>query len=341
MDGVHTVDALRASGLTRSSVDMLPRINSLVGLRQTNQLDDRRLTRIHAALVAAPAGAVLSGWAAAVLHGIPNDFLDGTSDGEQPWPVEFIVPPDGGAYERDGLRLRWAPCSAEDLVRYQGHAVTNGMRTAADLTRWAVYPEKALAAIDMSLRYGLTTRLELEQIQIPRMKGYRGIQLVRDAIAVASDRAESPMESELRYYWLESGLPMPSINSEIYDLRGQFMGRIDLLDEESGYGAEYNGHWHMMWDRPALDIQRLTALRSLNLTMDEFTVVDVGGPGIGQINARLQRGHALALARDGRHDAFRVTAPSLGLPVNHRTVPRFVRKVVVADRTSVGDLVKE
>jgi len=228
MDGVQTVDQLRASGMTRSSIDLLPRIDGLVGLRQTNELNDSCLTRIHAALAAAPAGAILSGWAAAVLHGIPDDFLDGTSDGIQRLPVELIVPPDCGAYERDGLRLRWAPCRAEDLVSYHDHPVTNGMRTAIDLTRWAVYPEKALAAVDMCLRHGLSTRHELEHLQIPRMKGYRGIQLVRDAIAVASDRAESPKESELRYYWLESGLPSPSVNAEAYDLRGRFMGRIDL-----------------------------------------------------------------------------------------------------------------
>lgn len=313
MNGVDTVDQLRVSGMTRSSIDLLPRIDGFVGLRQTNELNDGRLTRIHAALSAAPAGAILSGWAAAVLHGIPHDFLDGTSDGTQRLPVELIVPPDSGAYERDGLRLRWAPCRVDDLVSYHGHAVTNGVRTATDLTRWAKYPEKALAAIDMCLRHGLTNRHELEYVQLPRMKGYRGIQLVRDAIGVASDRAESPRESELRYYWLESGLPSPSVNAEVYDLRGRFMGRIDLMDEESGYGAEYNGHWHEMWDRPELDCRRMMGLRSLNLTVDEFTKVDVGGPGICGINARFRAGYALALARDGRHDAFRIGAPSLGL----------------------------
>ena len=315
MDGVQTVDELRAGGMTRSSVDHLPRIDRLVGLRQTNQLDDSRLTRIHAALAAAPAEAILSGWAAAVLHGIPSDFLDGTSDGTHPVPVPFIVPPDGGAYRRDGLRLRWAPCRAEDLVSYHGRPVTNGMRTAADLTRWTMYPEKALAAIDMSLRHGLTTRRELGQLQLPRMKGYRGIQLVRDALEVASDRAESPKESELRYYWLESGLPSPSVNPEVYDLRGRLMGRVDLMDAESGYGAEHNGHWHEMWDRPERDVRRLTRLRSLNLTMNEFTKADVGESGVGQVNARLRRGYALALSRDGRHDAFRITVPRFGNPV--------------------------
>ncbi|HYO18050.1 MAG TPA: hypothetical protein VES02_05215 [Dermatophilaceae bacterium] len=316
MNGVLTVDELRTSGMTRPFVDLLPRIDGLIGLRQTAKLDDLRLTRIHAALVAAPSGAILSGWAAAVLHGIPSEFLDGTSDGTKPLPVEFIVPPDGGAYERDGLRLRWAPCGVEELVRYHGRPVTSGTRTAADLTRWAMYPEKALAAIDMSLRHGLTTRGELTQIQIPRMKGYRGIQLVRDALAIASDRAESPSESELRYFWLESGLPSPSVNSEVYDPRGRLMGRIDLLDDESGYGAEYNGHWHQMWDRPEKDRRRLARLRSLNLTVNEFTRLDLGGPGIGQVNSRLRDGYALAVGRDGRHDAFRISTPFLGLPGN-------------------------
>ena len=276
--------------------------------------------------VAAPKGAILSGWAAAAPHGIPGDFLDGTSDGTQASPVEFIVPPVDGAHQRNGLRLRWAPCRMDDLVWYHGMPVTNGMRTTTDLTRWAKYPEKALAAIDMCLRHGLATRPEVERIQLPRMKGYRGIQLVRDALAIASDRAESPRESELRYYWLESGLPPPIVNPEVYDERGRFLGRVDLLDEESGYGAEYNGHWHEMWDRPEKDVQRLAALRSLNLTMDEFTKVDVGGPGIGGINSRLRAGYALAIARDGRHDAFQITAPSLGLPENHHTLPRFARR---------------
>lgn len=321
MDGVQTVNELRAGGLSRSSVDLLPRIDALVGLRQTNPLDDRRLTRIHGALAAAPAGAILSGWAAAVVHGIPDDFLDGTSDGTQPLPVEFIVPPDSGAYERDGLRLRWAPCRLDDLASYHGRPVTNGMRTAVDLARWSVYPEKALAAADMSLRHGLATRHELRRLQLPRMKGYRGIQLARDAIAIASHRAESPKESELRCCWLDAGLPSPSVNPEVHDLRGRFMGRIDLMDEESGYGAEYNGHWHEMWDRPVRDRRRLDRLRSLNLTMDEFSKVDVAGSGIARIDARLRAGYALALARDARHDAFLVSARSRGLAAERQHAP--------------------
>jgi hypothetical protein len=37
MDGVETVNQLRDSGMLRSSIDLLPRIDGLVGLRQTNE----------------------------------------------------------------------------------------------------------------------------------------------------------------------------------------------------------------------------------------------------------------------------------------------------------------
>jgi len=153
MDAVETVNQMRAGGMLRSSIELIPRIDGLACLRQTNELNDIRLRRVPAALAAAPARAILSGWAAAALHGIPNDSLEGTSDSSQRLPVELILPPDSGAYERDGLRLRWAPCRVKDLVTYHGHPVTNGMRTATDLTQWAKYPEKAFAAMDMCLRH--------------------------------------------------------------------------------------------------------------------------------------------------------------------------------------------
>lgn len=81
MHGVLTVDELRASGLTRPGVDLLPRIDGLVGLRQTAKLDDPRLTRIHAAIVAAPSGAILSGWADAAYRKSPVLLIESPHPG--------------------------------------------------------------------------------------------------------------------------------------------------------------------------------------------------------------------------------------------------------------------
>ena len=303
MDGIQTCGQLLDAGLTRRSIDHLTRVDGLAGIRQLDSVPDFRLDRIHAALAVAPADAVLSGWSAAVVHGVPSDFLDGTWDGKAMMPVQFSVPAKDGARQRQGVRLRWSTVPQEHTVGYQGRLVTNPLRTAVDLARWSRTPARALAAVDLSLRHGLTTAQEIQAF-LPMMKRRQGMPLVRAAVGVGTVGAESPMESELRYYWLESGLPPPIVNAWIYDLRGACMGRVDLLEPVSGYVGEFNGHWHEMWDRPALDAGRSAGLRSLNLTLDEFTRFDVGGEGRFLLEGRLLSGYAKAQQRDPRHDAW-------------------------------------
>jgi hypothetical protein len=303
VDGVQTCGQLLGGGLTRRKIDRLTRVDLLTGIRQLQSIPDCRLDRIHAALAVAPADAVLSGWAAAVLHGVPSDFLDGTWDGKATMPVQFSVPAKDGARQRRGLRLRWSPVPQEQTVSYQGQFVTNSLRTAVDLARWSRTPARALAAVDLSLRHGLTSAQELHAF-LPLMKRRQGMPLVRAAVSVGTVNAESPKESELRYYWLESGLPPPIVNAWIYDLRGLCLGRVDLLEPVSGYVGEFNGHWHEMWDRPALDARRNAGFRSLNLTLDEFTSLDVGGRGQYLLEERLLSGYANAQQRDPRHDAW-------------------------------------
>jgi len=284
-------------------VDHLTRVDGLAGIRQLKPGSDHRLDRIHAALAVAPADAVLSGWAAAVAHGVPSDFVDGTWDGKTTMPVDFSVPGKDGARRRRGVRLRWSTVPAEDTVTYQTRLMTNGLRTTVDLARWSRSPARALAAIDLGLRHELTTVQELRTF-LPLMKRRQGMPLVRAAAGVATMDAESPKESELRYYWLESGLPPPIVNAWIYDLRGTCLGRVDLLEPISGYVGEFNGHWHDMWDRPERDAHRNAGLRSLNLTLDEFTRADVGGDSKALCEQRLLSGYAKAQQRDPRHDAW-------------------------------------
>jgi len=303
MDGMQKCGQLVDGGLSRRNIDRLTRVDVLTGIRQLESVPDCRLDRIHAALVVAPADAVLSGWAAAVLHGVPSDFLDGTWDGKAMMPVEFSVPAKDGARQRRGVRLRWSTVPREHTVNYQGRPVTSSLRTAVDLARWSRTPARALAAVDLSLRHGLATAQELQAF-LPMMKRRQGMPLVRATVRVGTVDAESPKESELRYYWLESGLPPPIVNAWIYDLRGVCMGRVDLLEPVSGYVGEFNGHWHEMWDRPALDATRNAGLQSLNLTLNEFTRFDVGGTGQCLLEQRLLSGYAKAQQRDPRHDAW-------------------------------------
>lgn len=303
MDGIQTCGQLLNDGLHRRTIDHLARVDRLTGVRQLESVSDSRLDRIHAALAVAPADAVLSGWAAAVVHGVPSDFLDGTWDGKATMPVQLSVPAKDGARKRRGVQLRWSTVAPQHTVSYQGRLVTSSLRTTVDLARWSRTPARALAAVDLCLRHGLATAEDLHAF-LPMMKRRQGMPLVRAALGVGTVSAESPKESELRYYWLESGLPPPIVNAWIYDLRGTCMGRVDLLEPISGYVGEFNGHWHEMWDRPALDASRNAGLRSLNLTLDEFTGFDVGGQGQHLLEGRLQSGYAKAQQRDARHDAW-------------------------------------
>lgn len=44
---------------------------------------------------------------------------------------------------------------------------------------------------------------------------------------------------------LHAGLPRPLVNERVTDLQGYHLGRLDLLDEQAGMGAEYDGRGHL------------------------------------------------------------------------------------------------
>ena len=114
MDGIQTCGQLLEGGLTRRNIDRLTRVDGLTGIRQLQSVSDCRLDRIHAALAVAPADAVLSGWAAAVVHGVPSDFLDGTWDGR---PQALGLPEGvhvGGGGQVGGARGRCCSRLAHD-----------------------------------------------------------------------------------------------------------------------------------------------------------------------------------------------------------------------------------
>jgi hypothetical protein len=88
-----------------------------------------------------------------------------------------------------------------------------------------------------------------------------------------SARAESPMESVMRFVWVGAGLPASLVNPEIIDPTGQFIARVDLLEPETGLVGEYNGTWHRNGLQPWSD-----AVRQRPLERWSFTVVNLGGP---------------------------------------------------------------
>lgn len=198
--------------------------------------------RIRQALAVAPSDGVLSGWAAAVLWGVPADFLDGTVDGTKTLPVEFSVPRAEGTFTRQGIRVRHSAVPSADVVDLSGVRLTSPQRTAFDLARWSRAEGRALAMLDLSLRHDVIDRADFTAYLAP-LKRLHGLPRVRTVLPEMSERAESVPESELRWLWLGLDLGRPAVNVPVHDRFGEFVGRIDLFDPETGMGAEYQGYW--------------------------------------------------------------------------------------------------
>ncbi|USQ75612.1 hypothetical protein [Ornithinimicrobium cryptoxanthini] len=296
---VRRTGELLADGMTRHRVDQLPRVDGMTGLRVLgDEPQDARLVRVHAAWEKAPTGSVLAGWAAAVVHGVPDSFLDGTVDGTKLRPVDLCVPESAGTYDTRGLRPRRSRIPGEQQVVIDGIRVTNGPRTALDLARWTRTDPRRLAMLDLSARFGLIEPALFATFLDP-LGGLHGLGAVRDMVPLVSDRAESVPESTMRHAWLDAGLPSPLVNPSVHDRYHDFVGRTDLFDNDSGLAAEYQGFWHRRDLAPEEDKARRERFKAMNVT-----VVEIWKKDSDRMQALLREGYERAKARDKRLDSW-------------------------------------
>jgi hypothetical protein len=118
---------------------------------------------------------------------------------------------------------------------------------------------RALATLDAALHVGACTVAELDAA-VREQKGRRGIVRVRELLAHADGRAESPMESESRLVFIDYGLPLPELQYEIIDHCGD-LWRVDFAWLDAKVVAEYDSmEWHanpQIWKRDRLKVERL------------------------------------------------------------------------------------
>lgn len=296
---VRRTAELLADGMTRHAVDRLPRVEGMTGVRLLGVApDDCRLVRVQAAVAKAPPGSVLAGWAAAVVHGVTDDFVDGTVDGTRLRPVDLCVPDNAASFDNRGLRPRRSRIPLSQQVVIDGIRVTNGDRTALDLGRWTRSEARTLAMLDLSARFELIDPVSFASFLDP-LGGLHGLGRVRDVLPLVSSRAESVPESEMRHAWLEAGLPSPLVNQPIHDRYGGFVGRPDLFESESGLAAEYQGFWHRLDLAPEEDRARRARFEAMNVT-----VVEIWKEDRERIPQLLLEGLERARARDKRLDSW-------------------------------------
>lgn len=128
------------------------------------------------------------------------------------------------------------------LSSAQGRLATAPAWTAVEVARTLRRP-RALAVLDAALHVEACTAAEL-QAAVREQKGRRGIVRVREMLAYADGRSESPMESEARLVFIDGGLPLAELQYEIRDRYGQ-LWRVDFAWPEAMVVAEYESmEWH-------------------------------------------------------------------------------------------------
>jgi hypothetical protein len=219
---------------------------------------------------------------AAAMHGF---------DTEEPRDLHVLSPPGCRLRSAEGLvvhRRDGAP-----LVMVDGRRVTSPAWTAVEVARSLRRP-RALATLDAALRSGTCSRADIWRAAIEQA-GRRGIVAVRNLIALADPRSESPMESEARLAMIDGGLPTPELQHEVVDGNGE-LRRLDFAWPDQRVAVEYDGmDWHSGPEAMKRDRRRQAALADIDWVVTGIVFEDVRyrpWEFVGRTGALLRRAQA-------------------------------------------------
>lgn len=290
---------LLAGGVTRAQLESAAWISPHFGYHRSTQVNDPIRQRIIDAAAVMPVGGVVGGWAAAYLQGAAYldggwghpEAIRGRRSGE---PVLLVIPPRA-VVSRPGITTLRASLQDEDVLEQRGIRCTSPTRTAYDVLRLAPDLTKAVVAGDCLLRAGLTTA---EQISAygRENSGRRGIRQLREAVPLLDGAAASPPESRLRLLCRKAGLPKLMVNVPVYDLAGDFLGIVDLLEPHAGLGIEYDGEYHRELAQHTADNTREEGLEHNGLAIVRVTSLDLADELA--VVARIQQAHRARLFRN-------------------------------------------
>lgn len=224
-------------------------------IRLTLRAVEQRLPREHA----------FSGLTAAWMWGL---------DVSPSSPIEVTIGRDVPVRARAGVRLRRAALPKSDVVVRRGFRITSPLRTARDLGSRPDMVD-SVVAIDMALHVGLVGLAELSSY-VNTHPGEKGIKRLRRTVRLADARSESPMETRLRLHLIKAGLPVPQVQAQLDDTRGEFIGRADLYYPDCRLVIEYDGENHK--DRLTADVRRQNALINAGYQVLRFTAADIKVP---------------------------------------------------------------
>lgn len=221
-----------------------------------------------------PAGGAVTGWAACRLY--QANFFDGLAhDGHTRLPVPLALGQRGNLRRDPAIRLDHSLLAPEEVVVRFGVPVTGRERAVFDAMRWAPSVREAVVVLEMAVGAGVTS-VERMSVYAEAHAGWEGIVQVRAAVALAREHALSPQEVRMRLRWeLDAGLPPPHVNCPVHDRAGRLLGIADLLDEEAGLAAEFDGAEHRDGVRHTKDLAKDDAFRRAGIELVRFTGADL------------------------------------------------------------------
>ncbi|WP_448615628.1 hypothetical protein [Modestobacter sp. URMC 112] len=186
--------------------------------------------------------------------------------------LHFLGPPGLDNRRLAGLQVHPSSLGTEDAVRVAGVWCTPPARTACDVVRLTP-PIDGLATLDLALRSGRCTTDEL-LVAAEEQAGLREVTRLRGLVPLADHRAESPMESRMRWRFVEGGLPAPELQVSVGD-SGRWH-RLDTGWEDHRIGAEFDGlAAHMTRDQLVADRDRHNWLTEHSWRLLHFTAQHV------------------------------------------------------------------
>ncbi|MDQ4039984.1 MAG: endonuclease domain-containing protein [Actinomycetota bacterium] len=187
--------------------------------------------------------------------------------------LHFLGPNAVDNRRRPGLQIHPSVLGTDDAVLVGGVWCTPPARTACDVVRLSGAID-GLAILDRALASGTCSRDNLVAASIEQA-GLRQVIRLRWLIPRADPLAESPIESRMRWRFLEARLPAPACQIRVGDV-GDRWHRLDTGWRDRRVGAEFDGGIaHLTHDQLRADRDRHNWLTENGWTLLHFTDIDV------------------------------------------------------------------
>lgn len=262
---------------------------------------------IEAAVAVRPQG-VVTGGGALIWHG--SRWLGSTPPVGAAQPVEVHIGVGQGTRSQPTIVTTtqesippWA------TTRVSGVRVASSLWATAFAMRRAPSLREAVRFFDMAAYDDLVATDELARCTEAVLGTLKGVQQLRDALALVSENSWSPAETSMRLIWhLDAQHPAPLANRPVFDEAGRRVGTPDLIDVRAGVYGQYEGAAvHLVGSQRSVDIRQEAAYRAVGLEGVCMVASDLRDPS-GFI-ARLDEAYERAARRPAGDRRWRLEPP--------------------------------